>query len=49
MNKAKNRILKGDDIENIIDDLANEIASKNAFQLSKMIDGSTDDNKNRQS
>ena len=49
VNKAKNRILKGDDIENIIDDLANEIASKNAFQLSKMIDGSTDDNKNRQS
>ena len=34
VNKAKDRILKGDDIENIIDDLANEISSKNAFQLS---------------
>ena len=31
VNKAKDRILKGDDIENIIDDLANEISSKNAF------------------
>ena len=49
VNKAKDRILKGDDIENIIDDLANEISSKNAFQISKILDSSTNDNKNRQS
>jgi len=41
VNKAKKRILKGDDIENIIDDLASEIASKNAFQVSKILDSST--------
>ena len=41
INKAKKRILKGDDIENIIDDLASEIASKNAFQVSKILDSST--------
>ena len=39
--KAKKRILKGDDIENIIDDLASEISSKNAFQVSKILDSST--------
>ena len=49
VNKAKDRILKGDDIENIIDDLANEIASKNAFQISKILDSSAEDNKNKQS
>ena len=49
VNKAKDRILKGDDIENIIDDLANEISSKNAFQISKILDSSVKDNKNRQS
>ena len=49
LNKAKDRILKGDDIENIIDDLANEIASKNAFQISKILDSSAEDNKNKQS
>ena len=49
VNKAKDRILKGDDIENIIDDLANEISSKNAFQISKILDSSAKDNKNRQS
>ena len=41
VNKAKKRILKGDDIENIIDDLASEIPSKNAFQVSKILDSST--------
>ena len=41
VNKAKKRILKGDNIENIIDDLASEIASKNAFQVSKILDSST--------
>ena len=41
INKAKKRILKGDNIENIIDDLASEIASKNAFQVSKILDSST--------
>ena len=41
VNKAKKRILKGDDIENIIDDLASEISSKNAFQVSKILDSST--------
>jgi len=40
VNKAKKRILKGDDIENIIDDLASEIASKNAFHVSKILDSS---------
>jgi len=49
VDKAKNRILKGDDIESIIDDLANEIASKNAFQVSKILDSSAEDNKDRQS
>ena len=49
VSKAKERILKGDDIENIIDDLANEISSKNAFQISKILDSSAKDNKNRQS
>ena len=49
VNKAKDRILKGDDIENIIDDLANEISSKNAFQISKILDSSAEDNKNKQS
>ena len=41
VNKAKKRILKGDDIEKIIDDLASEISSKNAFQVSKILDSST--------
>ena len=49
VNKAKDRILKGDDIENIIEDLANEISSKNAFQISKILDSSVKGNKNRQS
>ena len=49
LNKAKDRISKGDNIENIIDDLANEISSKNAFQVSKILDSSVKDNKNRQS
>ena len=48
VNKAKERILKGDNIENIIDDLANEIASKNAFQVSKILDSSTRNEKNKQ-
>ena len=47
LKKAKNRILKGDDIEKIIDDLANEISSKNAFQISKILDGSAKSNKKR--
>ena len=49
VSKAKDRILKGDDIENIIDDLANEITSKNAFQISKILDSSAKNNKNKQS
>ena len=48
VNKAKERILKGDNIEDIIDDLANEIASKNAFQVSKILDSSTRNEKNKQ-
>ena len=48
VNKAKERILKGDNIENIIDDLASEIASKNAFQVSKILDSSTRNEKNKQ-
>tara|TARA_Y100001970_G_scaffold145079_1_gene178237 strand:+ start:161 stop:1327 length:1167 start_codon:yes stop_codon:yes gene_type:complete len=47
LKKAKNRILKGDDIEKIIDDLANEISSKNAFQISKILDSSAKSNKKR--
>ena len=47
VNKAKERILNGDNIENIIDDLANEIASKNAFQVSKILNSSTRNEKNK--
>ncbi len=49
VSKAKERILKGDDIENIINDLANEIASKNAFEVSKILGSSTRNDKNKQS
>ena len=40
LDKAKLRIAKGDSIEDIIDDLANEISSKNAFHVSKILDQS---------
>ena len=40
LDKAKLRIAKGDSVEDIIDDLANEISSKNAFHVSKILDQS---------
>ena len=40
LDKAKLRIAKGDSVEDIIDDLANEISSKNAFHVSKILDKS---------
>jgi glutamyl-tRNA reductase len=40
IDKAKLRITKGDSVEDIIDDLANEISSKNAFHVSKILDQS---------
>ena len=36
--KTKSSLKKGIDVEKVLEDLANEIASKNAHELSKIID-----------
>ena len=38
LKKAKSSLKKGIDVEEVLEDLANEIASKNAHELSKIID-----------
>ena len=38
LKKAKSSLKKGIDVEDVLEDLANEIASKNAHELSKIID-----------
>ena len=38
LKKAKSSLKKGIDVEKVLEELANEIASKNAYELSKIID-----------
>ena len=38
LKKAKNSLKKGIDADKVLEELANEIASKNAHELSKIID-----------
>ena len=38
LKRAKSSLKKGIDVEKVLEELANEIASKNAYELSKIID-----------